>query len=91
MIVDIQTRRLRTIEQLRAFVEGAGDVEFKPQARLRTMPDAERFLKPGVTFDLPDAAATAETDLGAARRVQTERRELFRHIAADIAEQRSAC
>ena len=24
MIVDIQTRRLRTIEQLRAFVEGAG-------------------------------------------------------------------
>ncbi len=33
MIVDIQTRRLRTIEQLRAFVEGNEAVSFQPRDR----------------------------------------------------------
>ena len=33
MIVDIQTRRLRTIEQLRAFVEGNEAVDFRPRDR----------------------------------------------------------
>ena len=33
MIVDIQTRRLRTIEQLRAFVEGSEAVDFHPRDR----------------------------------------------------------
>ena len=33
MIVDIQTRRLRTIEQLRAFVEGNEAVDFQPRDR----------------------------------------------------------
>ncbi|MXY50946.1 MAG: hypothetical protein F4Y86_00235 [Gammaproteobacteria bacterium] len=33
MIVDIQTRRLRTIKQLRAFVEGSEAVDFKPRGR----------------------------------------------------------
>ena len=33
MIVDIQTRRLRTIGQLRAFVEGNEAVDFQPEDR----------------------------------------------------------
>ena len=33
MIVDIQTRRLRTIGQLRAFVEGNEAVDFQPRDR----------------------------------------------------------
>ena len=33
MLVDIQTRRLRTIEQLRAFVEGNEAVTFQPEGR----------------------------------------------------------
>ena len=41
-----------------------------PYDRLRSLPDAARFLKPGVDFALLDAVAAAETDLEAARRVQ---------------------
>ena len=33
MIVDIQTRRLRTIGQLRAFVEGNEAIDFQPRDR----------------------------------------------------------
>ena len=33
MIVDIETRRLRTIGQLRAFVEGNEAVDFQPRDR----------------------------------------------------------
>ena len=51
-----------------------------PYAKLRSLADAEHFLKPGVHFALLDAMATAETDLEAVRRVQAERRELFRLI-----------
>ena len=51
-----------------------------PYAKLRSLTNAERFLKPGVHFALLDAMATAETDLEAVRRVQAERRELFRLI-----------
>ena len=139
MIVDIQTRRLRTIGQLRAFVEGNEAVDFQPRnrdeaygqmsglatrevlrrqhevfrearsgaqatpspflnfhrpclfateyhdangrvrrkylaadvmtpyAKLRSLPGANQFLKPGVDFALLDAVAAAETDLEAAR------------------------
>ena len=51
-----------------------------PYAKLRSLADAEHLLKPGVRFALLDAMATAETDLEAVRRVQAERRELFRLI-----------
>ena len=51
-----------------------------PYAKLRGLADAEHLLKPGVRFALLDAMATAETDLEAVRRVQAERRELFRLI-----------
>ena len=67
----------------------AGDV-MTPYDRLRSLPDAERFLKPGVDFALLDAVATAETDLEAARRVQAERRELFLHIGDGMAAARAA-
>ena len=51
-----------------------------PYAKLRSLPDARGFLKPRMGFALLDAVVTAETDLEAARRVQAERRELFRRI-----------
>ena len=51
-----------------------------PYAKLRSLADAEHLLKLGVHFALLDAMATAETDLEAVRRVQAERRELFRLI-----------
>ena len=56
-----------------------------PYAKLRSLPDAERYLKPGLHFALLDAMATAETDLEAVRRVNAERRELFRHIGDGMA------
>ena len=67
----------------------AGNV-MTPYDRLRSMPDAERFLKPGIGFALLDAVATAETDLEAARRVQAERRELFLLIGDGMAAARAA-
>ena len=56
-----------------------------PYARFRSLPGAEHHLKPGVDLALLDAAATAETDVEAARRVQAERRALFRLIADGMA------
>ena len=67
----------------------AGDV-MTPYARLRSIPGAEELLKPGLGFALLDAAAVAETDLEAARRVQAERRELFLRISAGMAAARAA-
>ena len=67
----------------------AGDV-MTPYARLRSIPGAEESLKPGLGFALLDAAAAAETDLEAARRVQAERRELFLRIGAGMAAARAA-
>ena len=59
-------------------------------ARLRSIPGARGLLKPGLGFALLDAAAAAETDLEAARRVQAERRELFLRISAGMAAARAA-
>ena len=56
-----------------------------PYARFHSLPNAQVYLKPGMDFALLDAAAAAETDLHAARRVQTERRALFLRIAAGMA------
>ena len=61
-----------------------------PYAKLRSLPGTTRFLKPGGDFALLDAAAAAETDLEAARRVQAERRELFRRIGDGMATARAA-
>ena len=61
-----------------------------PYAKLRSLPGAEGLLKPGVDFALLDAAAAAETDLEAARRVQAERRELFLLVGDGMAAARAA-
>ena len=52
-----------------------------PYDRFRSL-DPQRHLKPGASLATLDAAAHAETDLEAARRVQAERRALFQRIAA---------
>ena len=62
----------------------ASDV-MTPYSKLRSLPGAEQYLKPGPGFALLDAVATAETDLEAARRVQAERRELFLLIGRYLA------
>lgn len=51
-----------------------------PYERLRSLPDAARWLRPGVTFEQLDAMAFAQTDLEAARAVNAARDELFRQI-----------
>ena len=61
-----------------------------PYAKFRSLPDATEHLKPGLAFALLDAAAAAETDLKAARRVQGERRALFLRIAPGMAPARAA-
>ena len=56
-----------------------------PHEALKRIPDAQRFLKPGVTFEQLDIQARAETDLEAAERVARERGELFRKLFSDRA------
>ena len=51
-----------------------------PYEKLKSIPDAPRFLKPGVDFETLDAEAHAESDLAAARRVKEERDRLFAAI-----------
>ena len=51
-----------------------------PYEKLKSLPDAQRYLKPGVTFEALDAIACAITDNEAARRLNQARAELFRSI-----------
>jgi len=51
-----------------------------PHERLKSLPDAEQWLRPGVTFEALDATAMARTDLEAAAAVNAARDELFRRI-----------
>ena len=51
-----------------------------PYERLRSLPDAAGWLRPGVTFEQLDELAFARTDLEAARAVNAARDELFRQI-----------
>jgi hypothetical protein len=51
-----------------------------PYDKLKSLPSAETFLKPGVTFEHLDAIAFAESDNTAARRLQTARAALFQSI-----------
>ena len=48
--------------------------------RLKSLPDAEQWLRPGVTLEALDATAMARTDLEAAAAVNAARDELFRRI-----------
>ena len=52
-----------------------------PYEKLRSLPGADGFLKPGITFEQLDAVAHAATDLEAAREVQRARKALFRLVA----------
>ena len=51
-----------------------------PLEKLRSLPDADRFLRDGVTFDDLDRAASAQSDLQAAKSLKRARDELFRKI-----------
>lgn len=52
-----------------------------PYDKLRSLTNAEAFLKPGVSFAQLDAEAHARSDLQAVRAVNAERDRLFRTIA----------
>ncbi len=58
-----------------------GDVR-TPYERLRDLPDAEQYLRPGVDFAQLDAQERALTDLEAARRLNAQRETLFRELRA---------
>ena len=49
-----------------------------PYEKLKSLPNAATFLKPGLTFQQLDAIAYAQSDLDAARAVNAARDELFR-------------
>ena len=51
-----------------------------PYEKLKSLPAAERFLKPGITFEALDAVAMAQSDSDAARCVNAARDALFRSI-----------
>ena len=52
-----------------------------PHEKLRSLPGAEGFLKPDITFEQLDALAHATTSLEAAQEVQRARKALFQLIA----------
>ena len=56
-----------------------------PYEKLKSLPNAATFLKPGVTFQQLDAIADAQSDLDAARAVNAARDELFRTIGYESA------
>ena len=51
-----------------------------PYDKLKSLPDAEQYLKPGITFKKLDAIAYAISDNEAARRLNQARSELFQTI-----------
>lgn len=51
-----------------------------PYDKLKSLPDASQYLKPGVTFRQLDDIALQCSDNEAARRLNTAREALFRHI-----------
>ncbi len=60
------------------------DAVMTPYERLRSLDDAERFLKPGITFAALDETASAISDLSAMREVNRARDELFRAIGSAL-------
>ncbi|MEM7494928.1 MAG: integrase [Myxococcota bacterium] len=51
-----------------------------PYDKLKSLPQAHGFLKPGLTFDQLDAKAYEISDTEAAKRMQEEKRKLFENI-----------
>ena len=60
------------------------DLVRTPYEKLRSLPGAEAFLKPGVTFERLDAVALAVTSLEAGQKVQRARKALFQRIAKAV-------
>ena len=56
-----------------------------PYEKLKSLPDAERFLRAGIDFAQLDAVAYQHTDLEAARRLNAARDELFRALRDEAA------
>ncbi len=52
-----------------------------PYEKLKSLPDAQSFLKPGITFESLDEIAEAITDNEAARRLNQARKRCFRAVA----------
>ncbi len=55
-----------------------------PYDKLKSPPGAERYLKPGVTFEQPDAIAYAISVNQAARQLNKARQELLRTISENL-------
>ena len=55
-----------------------------PYDRLRGLPDAERFLRPGITFERLDRTAMRTESLRAAERVRRARSTLLRTLAREM-------
>ncbi len=51
-----------------------------PFDKLKSLPNAEKYLKPDVTFEILDRVVMEMTDNEAAKLLQKERRKLFNQI-----------
>lgn len=51
-----------------------------PYDKLKSLPNAQRFLKPGLTFEQLDAIALAFSDNEAAKQMNEAKRQLFKTI-----------
>ena len=51
-----------------------------PYDKLKSLPKANRFLRPGITFEQLDAIALALSDNEAAKQMNEAKRQLFRTI-----------
>lgn len=54
-----------------------------PYDKLKSLPNAQQYLKPGVTFEILDQEAMRHTDLEAAKLMRAARKKLFSEIFAD--------
>ena len=54
-----------------------------PNNKLKSIHDAEQYLKEGITFEKLDDIARAITDNQAADHMQTQRKLLFKYINED--------
>ena len=57
------------------------DTYLTPYAKLRSLPDAEQYLKPSVTFEVLEKIATKMSDTDYAILMQKEKAELFKKIS----------
>ena len=51
-----------------------------PYEKLKSLPDADQYLKPGITFEILDAITYRQSDNEAADELQKARRQLFKTI-----------